>query len=91
MFMYSPVADPGEGPGGPPVREQSVLLRILNLSNHLLYSIEEIQLNVSNISPKYRFEPKYFNKSSSKRNVNLVICYVVLASEQFNLFCEMII
>ena len=58
MFMYSPVADPGEGgTSGPPVREQSLLLPILNLSIHLLYSIEEIQLNVSNISPKYRFEP----------------------------------
>ena len=68
-----------------------MLLPILNLRIHLLYSVEEIKLNVSNISPKYRFEPKYFNKSSSKRNVNSVICYVVLASEQFNLFCEMII
>ena len=39
------------GTRGPPVREQSVLLPIFNLSIHLLYSIE-IQLNVSNISPK---------------------------------------
>ena len=80
------------GTSGPPVREQSLLLPILNLSIHLLYSIAEIQLNLSNISPKYRFEPKYFNKSSSKRNVNLVLIKgVVLASKQFNLFCEMII
>ena len=43
------------------------------------------------VDPLWGGEPKYFNKSSSKRNVNLVICYVVLASEQFNLFCEMII
>ena len=46
------MADPGKGPRGPPVREQSLLLPLFHLSIHLLYSIKEIKLNVSNISPK---------------------------------------